>query len=413
MKLSAWTNAFFLLLVSCQLLTSYGFSVAQRQLRLLKATTRNSEETKDANPDINNSPTQPHPPVVVGVVAPLVYKGPYPCLGLRFPHLHAKDALVADKGVELDFLVDTGANVNSITAALVETYRLPKLAVDVPKPLATAGMGGALDPGDYYVLGDCGLAGLPSGQRDAIFMTNTTAAVLPRGPMDTDGLLGSSFVASFAGVEFDWYGTDGDPPTFCFYFGTQLPQGPGSVTQDMVQVPLQSFFQLSTVEITVNGVVLKAMIDTGSPITVMSEEAAQRVGISTVSGGVIRGPTGEKPHKELHHQKVGDPILHMGGVDGRPISVLRSSADVHIDVGGASLGDGPVYAGNIPALSFFQSIPTELMKMSDNNPDDAPVAILGLDWLKRAYRIIMSTRNANGGALWIEELDETKKIYEP
>lgn len=336
--------------------------------------------------DNENPTSESNVPVIAGVVAPLDYKGPYPCLGLKFPHLD--DAV-------LDFIVDTGANVNSINADLATQFQLTRLE-GIPKPLATAGMGGSFAPGDMVVVGDCSLAGLPPEQSHMIFLRNLTAAALPHGsPLNTAGLLGTSFVSSLAGVEFDWYGTDGDPPTFIFYFGKEVPDG---ATKGMVRVPVQEFFQLLTVTIQINGVDLPALLDTGSPITALSEEAAKRAGVSVVEDT----DETERNSKVGVEQSIGDNVLHVGGVDGRPMKVIRSQSPVQIKAGNFSLGEGPVYVGNVPALSFLTSV-------ASGSDKEAPVAILGLDSLRKAYRVILST--GTSCEMWLDELDDSKPIY--
>ena len=169
---------------------------------------------------------------VIGVVAPLGFIGAYPCLKLRFPNLiplTTNDETVIDKeekseqthdGVVLDFVLDTGANMNSIIKSSFGTLQLPLVTESKDLPIAgSAGVGGLFEAGNLYDLGDCKLEGLPPDQNN-IFMTNLTAFKLPNSSPVANGLLGIPFFLSFpAGVEFDWSGTDGDPPTVIFYYG--------------------------------------------------------------------------------------------------------------------------------------------------------------------------------------------------
>jgi hypothetical protein len=167
--------------------------------------------------------------VVAAVVAPLQYLGRYTGLALLFPNfpdasLTRKSSNLVNGSVKLTFLLDTGATVNTVDARVAAG--LP-VALPFKRSLlaaaAAAGLGGSLRGGDYMLLGDCRLAGMPPGQ-DFLFMSNLTAAALPYASPVGQGVLGLSFFECFpAGVEFDWYGTDGDPPTIIFYTGDQLP----------------------------------------------------------------------------------------------------------------------------------------------------------------------------------------------
>ena len=93
--------------------------------------------------------TETRIPQITGVIAPLSYKGPYPCLTLRFPHLVGQP--------EFDFIVDTGANLNTVQDYLAQQYNLTR-AEGLPVPSTTAGMGGSFAPAGLVVMGDAVLA---------------------------------------------------------------------------------------------------------------------------------------------------------------------------------------------------------------------------------------------------------------
>ncbi|KAL7550535.1 hypothetical protein ACHAWF_013756 [Thalassiosira exigua] len=137
--------------------------------------------------------------------------------------------------------------------------------------LGSAGAGGRIQAGDIVMLGDCELGGMPKDQHNMTFMTNFTAAALDLGIARTfgGGLLGASFFACIpGGVEFDWYGTDGDPPTIIFYYGQSLPE---YAKERATCVPLESFWGVPVVTISINGIELRALVDTGSPVTIHQE----------------------------------------------------------------------------------------------------------------------------------------------
>ena len=344
--------------------------------------TRQQQQQQGVNEEIDETHG---PEVVTGVVAPLCYKGPYPCLSLKFPHLEGAPVW--------DFVVDTGANVNTIHAILAQTYNLTRVQGLPPMPLPAAGMGGSFAPGSLVVVPNAVLANMPPEQGDITFIHNLTVAALPRAsPPPTAGILGSSLCAMFpSGVEFDWFGTDGDPPTFCFYF---YEEGRNATTTGMTQIPIQQIMGLFVVTITVNGKDIPALLDTGSPITVLTQDAARQAGLEVAKDDADDDTPSSAPQLGNHHH------VKVGGIDGRPMEVMRSaSTSVQVQVGNVSLGQGPVYIGSIPAFSILQQV------MPDISDTTTPSAILGLDFLRRAYRMMIV---ASRHEMWLEELDETK-----
>lgn len=319
---------------------------------------------------------------LVGVVAPLKYAGPYPCLSLRFPDLNATGAV-------LDFVLDTGANVNSVNARLVEELDLPLETSLRDLPIVgSAGVGGSFLPGDIVRLGDCQLEGLPPGQ-DFTFLTNLTAAALsPRASPVCDGLLGLSFFLSFpAGVELDWYGTDGDPPTTIFYYGRELPE---DAREGTTRVPLKRLAaNVLSMTIDVNGTEVTALLDTGAPMTVLNRRAAEAAGVETTAPEDPDGNPEKFP--PLRPPKIGDDVLPVRGVDGGIISLRRSVTPVPIRAGNVSLGEGPIYVGDLPGLAILGGL-------GDESP---PAAVLGLDSLRRTYRTILRVAS---NEVWFEEL---------
>jgi hypothetical protein len=193
------------------------------------------------------------------VVAPLKHIGPYVCLSLRFPKL--------DNSM-FDFSLDTGANVNSLDDRLAKKLNLPLVQkVDDLALVGSTGEGPHQKAGNLCSLGDCILAGLPPPSIS--FMKNLSAAALSYASPVGVGLLSLSFFHCFpAGIELDWFGTDGDPPTIVFYYGKTIPSDVGT---DMRCVPLQPLVGgVLSLNIAVNGVEIPALLDTGSPISVLN-----------------------------------------------------------------------------------------------------------------------------------------------
>ena len=333
------------------------------------------------------APTEDDGQRVLAVVAPLKYTGQsnYPTLNLLFPDL---DQVMEDgsvQGVSLDFVMDTGANINTVEGMVVDSYSLP-VAVSAQElgAAGAAGMGGSFPACDIYTLGKvCKLGGMPPGS-DFDFMYGLTAARMPDSlPYRVaNGLLGLTFFLSFpAGVELDWYGTDGDPPTCIFYYGDTTPP---DALKNMVEVPLERLpVQIMSLIIEVNGVPVKAILDTGSTNTILTPEAAYRCGIDFYSDNMAPDDL------PLRQQVVGATAM---GIDGNVFNLARSVNDVGVTAGGASLGATPIFVGNLPGLDILNQFGMEC----------PPEAILGLDFLQRAYRIIVKIGDES--SLWIEEL---------
>jgi len=370
--------------------------------------------------------------VLVGVVAPLKRIGPYPCVGLHFPDWNQEGA-----ETEYDFLLDTGANVNSIQSKLVERFHLPvfhpdtdgaenPVAAAAKGPLPLIGVTGgrnnkkadkhkptreSTSPVSMHLLGDCQLVGLPPPK--LTFLRNLVGTSLPFASPVGEGLLGLPLFWTFpAGIEFDWHGTDGDPPTLVFYFGEELPDEMAN-TDRMVKVPIQVMLGgLLTVKIRINDgpEEIPALLDTGSPITVINEEAASRLGIQVAL-----------PVADFRYSEV--PSVGIIGADGGTMKLDRSESPVSIEILGASskgggddpregfisffsLGQGYVWKGDLPGLELISTLSqTEsVMGLVARQPTPlapVPAVILGLDFLQNAYRMIV---RAPKSELWLEEL---------
>jgi len=334
---------------------------------------------------------EPQPPSqVLAVVAPLKYLGPsnYPALELLFPDHQITQDDGSVQQTSLEFIMDTGANINTVDGAVVDFFDLP-VAISAEELGAqglqgAAGMGGTLPICDIHTLGTCKLGGMPP-ETDFEFMYGLTAAKMPSLPAGVgNGLLGLTFFMSFpAGVEMDWYGTNGDPPTVIFYYGTETPK---ESLENMVCVPLERLsVGIMALNVNVNGVDMKAILDTGAPYTILSPDAAYRAGIETYA------ETMERDDLPLRQQVVGATGT---GIDGGKFKLDRSVSDVSITVGGASLGETPVFVGELPGMAVLGELGME----------SPPQAILGLDFMQRAYRLVIKI--SDDSELWIEELGD-------
>ena len=328
-------------------------------------------------------------PAVCGVAAPLLRMGPYPLMELGFPDFGKQEGESRnDTMVLLKFILDTGASVNSISPNLVQKYKLKKVfsARDV---LGSAGIGGAMAPGDVYLLGDCHLHGLPAEQDKITFLHNLTAASFPS-PPGLDGILGQTFFRSFLGVGFDWHGSEdgAEPPTIQFLFTEEILE---FVQQNMTRVPLQRRTHLEDMKsggllwmnVTVNGVELPALLDTGSPATILNEKAAKLVGITKVED--TKSKTQE-----------GKDVVTVAGIDGRPIHLYRSQSEVSISAQGVhaddivEFGKGHVFVGELPALKLMGQGP------------ETPAAIIGCNCLSTLQGMLLKLSNETEKEVWFE-----------
>ncbi len=330
-----------------------------KSLRIFSAASESVDETE--------------PLSVIGVVAPLISVGPYACLGLNFPNVKG------DPGLEVLFVLDTAANVNTISRAIANELDLPVVIKGEDLSiLGSAGAGGSFQAGDIVLLGESRLSGMPDNQQHNTFMSNMTLASMDLGIAGSvgSGMLGVSFFNCFkGGVEFDWYGTDGDPPTIQFYYD-YLPE---EAKKNCVCVPLNTddFFGVPTLTVTINGKELRAIIDTGSPITIISPCIADELGISKNEGTVkIKGID-----------------------DGNAMGVSKSLDDVTLSIGDIDIDLDAIFIGELPGLAMASSLVPECHQ---------PQVLLGLDALRRTYRMILRLPKAE---LWLEGLpsDSSKR----
>lgn len=319
-------------------------------------------------------------PTLIGIVAPLKYNGPYACLQLDFPNL---SGWAQGGGASMTFVLDTGANVNAISKDLANKLSLPVvMKKEDLSLLGSAGAGGSLEPGDIVMLGDCQLGSMPEDQRNITFMTNLTAAAIDLGisKMFSHGLLGTSFFQCFpAGVEFDFHGTDGDPPTIIFYYGQSLPE---MAKNNSVCFPLEeSWCGIPSIMININGKNLRAIIDTGSPITIIRSNAAEEVGVQIALSKTRCIPS-----------------FNVRGIDDAIVNLSPSLHGALISIGNISLGNlESLCIGNLPGLSLA----SELTAL------DEPQVLIGLDVLRRMYRMILRLPH---NEVWFEKIPDSKNI---
>jgi hypothetical protein len=344
--------------------------------------------------------------------AALQYVGPYPCASLRFPNLATASQRERNAtGISLDFVLDTGANLNTLNSQVASELELLK----VGSAPAGMGAGGAISGGDTFLLGDCQLEQQilpspppttnptpeqPSDLNDSdekkipqtpMFMTDLTASALPVASPAAAGLLGTYFFQCFpGGVEFDWNGDQatGVPPSISFY-------GEDSDVTDMerVEVKLLPVTNLPSIEIIINGVTVPALLDTGSPVTVLNAKAAQLTKVETVMDEQNKKQTNNlfNPFAKLTQgfqtaqmASTGDVLL-LAGALGERIELYKSSGKgIPVAVSpSCSFGDDcTVYVGDLPGMAAL------------GGSDSSPAVILGMDVLRRRPKMLYRAPNA-------------------
>ena len=322
------------------------------------------------------------------VRAPLKFIGPYPALALRFPDLATDSQRQRNvSGISLDFVLDTAANVNTLNAQVAKELQLDVVGHALPG-VASAG---AIDGGDTFLLGDAQLEGI---NETFTFMTNLTASALPIASPAAAGLLSLAFLQCFGGVQFDWGNVPPQvPPSLTFY--EQVPQ---SVLDTMQPVSIQRIpvTQLPSVTVEINGVQMPALLDTGSPVTVLNSQAAKLAGVDTVLDmdeiNTSTTTTRSKNPFRAASQRVklaqaaakGDILQIMGGVN-----LVKSSQAVKVSIPTDDKNDSSsvdfgsagtrLFVGDLPGLAALNAIGV-------NAP---PAVVLGTDMLRQRPRMLV------------------------
>ena len=338
----------------------------------------------DANAPAANAPVVEE---LVAVRAPLRMLGPYPVLSLRFPAMPAPEQFkdqqkeTGERGVALDFVVDTAANVNTINAKLAANLGLAAVGFDEGGVSAA----GALAGGATYMLGTAQLNDLPKAERVDI-LSNLTASALPVASPSGAGLLGIGFLFAFpGGVEFCWGdataaaagGPDGGATLTMF--GDLC--GTDSVTEGLSEVPVRQLESgLLCVTMRVNGVEIPSLLDTGSPITVLNAAAARAAGIEmpepqdTGMNPIAKA----KAAMEAAAAMASGEVAMIGGADG-PVTLRKIPTKAPIALGDAEIGSGRPYVGEIPGLAALGGL----------GADAGPAAVLGSDVLRQRKRLVL------------------------
>jgi hypothetical protein len=296
------------------------------------------------------------------------------------------------------------------------------------------------------------------GNTNFLFMENLTASVMPVSSPASAGLLSLAFLYCFeGGVEFQW----GKSQSPVMMGANQRPQSDNSNVVAMkdgliintnkgTDMPCVTFYgekdddlakralegmtrvvitpipitQLPSILVTMNGIQIPALLDTGSPITVLNHQAAERVGIKTIDlpsqrqeKSSNRNPfaaIASKVHEAQAMSKAvanGD-VLTIGSMNG-PVNLLKSLSPVEISVLGdiattngsyghnddddddgssaclresaiVSFGENRVFVGDIPGLQALNGIGVEA----------SPAVVLGMDFLRQRPKMLFRAQQS-------------------
>mmetsp|Transcript_23901 Transcript_23901/g.39532 ORF Transcript_23901/g.39532 Transcript_23901/m.39532 type:complete len:358 (-) Transcript_23901:166-1239(-) len=337
------------------------------------------------------------------VRAPLKYLGPYPALSLRFPNLSTASQRERNvTGVSLDFILDTAANTNTINAQVAGELGLEVVGLPAPAGLAA---GGPMEGGDIFLFGDCELEGLSFDEDEEpfVFMTDLTAAALPVASVASAGLLSLAFLQCFeGGVEFAWgkAGEDGtitEYPSVTFYDDESYEQVSIATVDKASQrakiTPLPITL-LPSVTVKVNGVEMLALLDTGSPITVLNAQAAKVAGVETsmdvaamLESGGNKNPFTTIANKiKVAKAASSGEILTLASSAGQPVYLVKSTDEIGMGIVGdddkndntIDFGTSPLYVGDLPGLAALNGI-------GENSP---PAVVLGMDVLRKRSKML-------------------------
>jgi hypothetical protein len=336
---------------------------------------------EDIKVEINEPVTQSS----TSVRAPLKWLGPYPSLGLRFPDLATSSQRERNAtGVSLDFVLDTAANTNTINAQVSTELGLEV----VGQALSGVGAGGAIPGGNTFMLGGCQLEGLSSDEEPFTFMTDLTASTLSVGSPVSAGLLSLAFLQCFpGGVEFVWGRVEDremkEIPSVTFH-GDDAWSFESLQRSPITRIPIT---QLPSITIKVNGVEMPALLDTGSPITVLNAQAAAAAGITTVdlpSMDERKNPFSKlaASFKVAQAASRGE-LLQLADGNGQLVNLVKSLEVAKVEVVGdddkdaIDFGNSNLYVGDLPGLAALSGLGVY----------SPPAVVLGMDVLRKRSRM--------------------------
>lgn len=312
---------------------------------------------------------------VVALRAPIRWVGPYAALALCFPELATRGQRErGEKGVTLDFVLDTAANTNTINAQVAEELSLEKIG----EAAGGLGAGGAIGGGGTFMLGDCELGDLPKDGRSTL-MSGLTASALPVASPAAAGLLCIYFLTAFpGGFELRWGPTAADEASITMFAEAQGMEQVvrGLNAAGITRLPDSGLLVLT---LTVNGVTIPALLDTGSPITVLNAAAAMAAERMPPAVDKVAGNLLSRLVAGVSGASSGADTLMIAGARGQRVRLTRTTP-CELSIGGTEIGGGTCrpYVGELPGLAALNGL----------GADAGPAAVLGLDVLRQRPRLV-------------------------
>jgi hypothetical protein len=146
--------------------------------------------------------------------------------------------------------------------------------------------------------------------------------------------------------------------------------------------------ELLSVIVNINGVDMPALLDTGSPVTVMNAQAAKLAGVESAPDPAANtnNPLAALQSKFQQAQAAsrGD-ILTIFGAGGKRVNLCKSTGkEVDVSMDGSNgekvqFGSGPVYVGDLPGLAALNGLGVE----------SPPAVVLGMDVLRRRPSMLL------------------------
>jgi hypothetical protein len=374
------------------------FGAARRRTQVLSTNAVDEEIVPVSVPPTNEEES-------TAVRAPLKFLGPYPTLGLRFPNLATASQREKNvTGISLDFILDTAANTNTINAQVANELQLEIVGEALPG----VGSSGTMAGGHTYNLGDSQLEGIFQQTEDDknqpfLFMQNLTASALPVASPASAGLLSLAFLYCFeGGVEFNWGspnsmedGKMAEPPSVTFFGEKDALANKAIEGMTRVKIENMPVTQLPSIMLSINGVEIPALLDTGSPVTVLNSQAAARAGIKTISlpsqSSESKNPFTAiadrfKEARAISKAAAEGNVLTIAGMNG-PINLLKSTEAPAIFAIGedsnVSFGKTNIFVGDIPGLAALNGI----------GVDAPPAVVLGMDVLRTKAKMTLRAQD--------------------
>ena len=225
----------------------------------------------------------------------------YLSLALRLPHAATSSQRRDGKtGITIDLILDTGSTVNVIQPQVANELALSIVGTQP----AGAGAGGGISAAPIFLLGDIQFDHLAPEERFLV-MSGLQAASLNVPSPSSAGILGRPFLDSFAAVEFVFPSND-SPDEIRFYLSELDVSTEG---KSRVKMSTLGISGLWGVDLTVSNptsdgddgsrVVMKALVDTGAPTTIINKAAAQALGLNVTEPIPSPSPTLSQESKGL------------------------------------------------------------------------------------------------------------------